>query len=216
MFFGHSLISKYFQRSAENGGPAMPNGFMRHDFRVWESTAGRGPRLAGDDGELILGDAVMADWRARTATGMTRLRSYYDVIPDRDSRITLDTSTRNRFGDPLPNIEFRDAPVSRDLRQATEDRIRNVFDEVVRAGDGRVLRTFVDDTQDHPGGGCRMGDDPGDSVVDSWGRTHDHENLFVVGSPTLVSGGCNNGTLTFSALSLRSAEEIGRAFPART
>ncbi|MBT7501609.1 MAG: GMC family oxidoreductase, partial [Gemmatimonadales bacterium] len=63
---------------------------------------------------------------------------------------------------------------------------------------------------DHPAGGCRMGDDPGTSVVDSWGRAHDHENLFVVGAPTHVSGGCNNGTLTFSALSLRAAEEIGR------
>jgi len=52
-------------------------------------------------------------------------------------------------------------------------------------------------------------------VVDSWGRSHDHENLFVVGAPTMVSGGCSNGTLTFAALSLRSAEEIGRAYPAR-
>ena len=58
-----------------------------------------------------------------------------------------------------------------------------------------------------------MGTDPGTSVVDSWGRSHDHENLFVVGAPTLVSGGCNNGTLTFSALSLRSASEIARDHP---
>ena len=34
--------------------------------------------------------------------------------------------------------------------------------------------------------------------------------LFVVGAPTLPTGGCTNGTLTFSALTLRSAEEIGR------
>jgi len=60
-----------------------------------------------------------------------------------------------------------------------------------------------------------MGGDPATSVVDPWGRTHDHENLFVVGAPTIVSGGCNNGTLTFSAVSLRSAEEIGREYPAR-
>ena len=60
-----------------------------------------------------------------------------------------------------------------------------------------------------------MGDDAADSVVDSWGRTHDHENLFVVGAPTMVSGGCSNGTLTFAALSLRAAEEVGRAFPDR-
>jgi hypothetical protein len=35
----------------------------------------------------------------------------------------------------------------------------------------------------------------------------------VVGAPTIVSAGCNNGTLTFSALSLRSASAIAEGFP---
>ncbi|MYK68002.1 MAG: hypothetical protein F4020_00035, partial [Gammaproteobacteria bacterium] len=48
------------------------------------------------------------------------------------------------------------------------------------------------------------------SVVDRWGRAHDHENLFVVGAPTIVSSGCANGTLTFCALSLMAAEEIAK------
>jgi len=215
MYFGHSLISKYFQRPTAPGGPGLPRGFMRHDFRVWESTVARDPRLKDDSGRLLLGDDVMADWRARTATGTARLRGYYDVIPDRNSRILIDTKRTNRFGDPLPTLSFADAPVSRDQRGTTENRIRDVFTELAAAGGGRVLRSGVDDTQDHPGGGCRMGDDPDQSVVDSWGRTHDHENLFVVGAPTMVSGGCSNGTLTFSALTLRAAEEVGRELPAR-
>lgn len=59
-----------------------------------------------------------------------------------------------------------------------------------------------------------MGADASTGVVDSHGRAFDHENLFVVGAPTAVSGSCANGTLTFCALALRSAEEIGKAFPA--
>jgi quinoprotein glucose dehydrogenase len=55
-----------------------------------------------------------------------------------------------------------------------------------------------------------MGTDPATSVTDNYGRTHDHENLFVVGAPTLPNAGCTNGTLTFVALTLRSAEEIAR------
>jgi quinoprotein glucose dehydrogenase len=66
---------------------------------------------------------------------------------------------------------------------------------------------------DHPGGGCRMGHDPAASVTNSHGRTHDHDNLFVVGSPTLPSGGCTNGTLTFSALTLRSADHMATLLP---
>jgi quinoprotein glucose dehydrogenase len=53
-----------------------------------------------------------------------------------------------------------------------------------------------------------MGGDATDSVCDSYGRCHDHENLFVVGAPTLPTGGCTNGTLTFAALTLRSADAI--------
>jgi len=35
--------------------------------------------------------------------------------------------------------------------------------------------------------------------------------VFVVGAPTTPTGGCTNGTLTFVALTLRSAQEIARA-----
>jgi quinoprotein glucose dehydrogenase len=59
-----------------------------------------------------------------------------------------------------------------------------------------------------------MGTDPGSSVCDSFGRTHDHDNLFVVGSPTLPTGGCTNGTLTFAALTLRSAGPIAESLRA--
>lgn len=205
-----SLLSTRYQR------PGRLDGYIRHDLRIWESTVGRTPRLQGANGELLLGDEIMDDWRQRT-TGVAsaRLRAYYDVIPDRESRLTLDPGMRNRWGDPLPSIRFVDAPESAALRARTEESIRQVFTGLTRAGGGRITSQQVDDTQDHPGGGCRMGNDPATSVVNSWGRTHDHENLFVVGAPTVVTGGCANGTLTFSALSLRSAVEIGKAFPPR-
>lgn len=205
MFNGHSLLSKRFQR------PGPLDRYVRHDLRVWDSTARRGPRLRDDGGGLLLGDALLEDWRARTTTGVARMRAYYDVIPDRDSRIDLESGLTNPWGDPMPRIHFVDAPESAALRAHTERSIRGVFDRVVEAGGGRVVSTSAPDDQDHPAGGCRMGDDPATSVVDSFGRTHDHDNLFVVGAPTMLGAGCANGTLTFVALSLRSAGEIASA-----
>jgi choline dehydrogenase-like flavoprotein len=38
---------------------------------------------------------------------------------------------------------------------------------MARAGGGRLVRTNVDNFQDHPAGGCRMGSDPATSVVDA-------------------------------------------------
>ena len=70
-------------------------------------------------------------------------------------------------------------------------------DGLAAANDGRLGRVSGLSYQDHPAGGCRMGADPATSVTDSYGRTHDHENLYIAGSPTLPTGGCTNGTLTF-------------------
>jgi choline dehydrogenase-like flavoprotein len=201
----HSLVTKQFMRVTpeDNGGR-----YVRHDLRIWESASGRGARLTNDAGALMLGDAILRDWRERTKTGVARVRAYYDVIPDRASELTLDSAKRNAWGDPLPKLTFRDDPASAKLRPFTEDRIRALFERMAHAGGGTVLRSNVDDFQDHPAGGCRMGTDPATSVVDSYGRTYDHDNLWVVGAPTSVSGGCANATLTFCALALRSAGQL--------
>ena len=205
----HSLVSKQFMRP----GP-LPR-YIRHDLRVWESAAGAQPRLRDEHGGLLLGDALLQDWRARTVQGTARVRAYYDVIPARNSELTLDSGRRNAWNDPLPKLQWRDSDTSRELRGATEESIRALFTRMARAGNGQVISTRPDNFQDHPAGGCRMGSDPGQSVVDRYGRAHDHENLFIVGAPVCVSASCANGTLTFVALGLHSALKIGEEFATR-
>jgi len=204
----HSLMSHQFMR------PGRLSRYLRHDLRIWESAVGSQPRLRDDTGHPMLGNEILADWRRRAETGTARVRSYYDVLPDRESSVTLDPTRNSPWGDPLPRISYRDSEASATLRGHTEDTIKGLFQRMARAGGGQILRAGADSFQDHPGGGCRMGDDPAASVCDSYGRTHDHENLFVVGAPTCVTGGCANGTLTFVALGLRAAAQIGEGFPA--
>ena len=140
-----------------------------------------------------------------------RLRAYYDVHPSADSRLTLDPTSKNRYGDPMPKIDQQlDAAT-----QAREGRDAGALHRRLRAhgeGEQRPPRSASRRLEllDHPAGGCRMGTDPATSVCDSFGRTHDHENLFVIGAPTLPTGGCTNGTLTFVALTLRSAGQDRR------
>ena len=198
----HSLISRKYFRCR----PDAP--FVRHDLRVWESSAGREARLKDAAGTLLLGDAVLQDWRARTARGAARVRAYYDVHPSIDSALTLDASRKNAWGDPMPSIRhvWDEASIAR--RAATREHILGVFGQLARANDGRVFNVSEGNYLDHPAGGCRMGTDPKTSVCDSYGRTHDHENLFVVGSTSLPTAGCTNGTLTFVAVTLRSATRI--------
>ena len=205
----HSLMSHQFMR------PGRLSRYVRHDLRIWESAVGSEPRLRDDTGRVLLGDEVLADWRRRAESGTARVRSYYDVLPHRESSVTLDPNRTSPWGDPLPRISYRDSDESAALRGHTEDTIKGLFQRMARAGGGEIIRVGADNFQDHPAGGCRMGTDPATSVCDSYGRTHDHENLFVVGAPTCVTGGCANGTLTFVALGLRSAARIGEGFPAK-
>ncbi len=206
----HSLLSTRFMR------PGPQRRYLRHDFRIWESAVGKEPRLRDDAGRLMLGDGVLADWRERArGRGTARLRAYYDAMPARDSRLTLHPTERDAWGDPLPRVSFADAASSVASRAYSEETIAARFREFARAGGGEVFTVRPSDAQEHPGGGCRMGRDPGRSVVDSHGRAHDHENLFIVGAPTFVTAGCTNGTLTMAALGIRAAAEIGRAWPVR-
>lgn len=206
----HSLLSTRFMR------PEPGSRYLRHDFRIWESAVGRGPRLRDEAGAVLLGGEILAEWRSRTrGRGTARLRAYYDVLPASGSRVTLDGAERNLFGDPVPRVSFAEAEDSAALRTWSERTIESRFLDTVRAGGGSLLSVRPGDAQEHAGGGCRMGADAATGVVDSFGRAHEHENLFVVGAPTFVTAGCTNGTLTMAALGIRAAGEIGREFPVR-
>jgi quinoprotein glucose dehydrogenase len=201
----HSLISReYFRSPADRP-------FVRHDTRVWEDSTGREARLRDDAGRLLLGDEVFDDWRPRTKGSSVRLRTYLDVHPSADSRLTLNSASKNRYGDPMPKIEHRFDEATSARLATNKQHVRDVFARLARASNGKLVRTFDGDYLDHPAGGCRMGSNPATSVCDSYGRTHDHENLYVIGAPTLPTGGCTNGTLTFVALTLRSAARIASA-----
>lgn len=65
-------------------------------------------------------------------------------------------------------------------------------------------------TAAHIMGTTVMGDDPKDSVVDRWGRTHDVPNLWIAGSSIFPTSSTANPTLTIAALTLRTAQAIHR------
>ncbi len=182
--------------------------YARFDVQIFESDSGRRPRLRAEAGNVLFGDDLMADWSSRTGNGVARVRMYYDTHPSADSRLRLDPSNTNRHGDPLPRIVHQLDEASESREDATHEQIHRVYEALARANDSRILSTNVAGYQDHPAGGCRMGTDPSTSVCDSFGRTHDHANLFVIGAPTLPTGGCTNGTITFAGLTLRSADHI--------
>ena len=198
------LISRQYLRcsSAKN--------YVRHDLRIFEATPSVPMKIDAGNGAMVLGDDLVKNWRA-AKRGTARVRAYYDVHPAENSELTLDPENRNHWGDPMPKIVHRLDAATQARDAATHEHIMGVFERLAKNNNGKIVNTFDGKYLDHPAGGCRMGKDPAGSVCDTYGRTHDHPNLFVVGSPTQPTAGCTNGTLTFVALTLRSAEQIASA-----
>jgi choline dehydrogenase-like flavoprotein len=198
----HPLISRQFFRCA------IDKPFVRHDIQIFE--AALRPSLRANNGEVLFGNDLIDNWRSRIQHGIARVRMYYDSHPSRDSRLTLTSEVRNRYGDPMPKIVHRLDEAAEAREDATHAHIQTIYDRMATVNDCKILSTSVASYQDHPAGGTRMGVDPMESVCDSYGLTHDHPNLYVVGAPTLPTGGCTNATITFAALTLRSGDHIAQ------
>ncbi|MGC3939664.1 FAD-dependent oxidoreductase [Roseobacter sp. EG26] len=78
-----------------------------------------------------------------------------------------------------------------------------------KAGFPIVLsRAFDRRTPSHQCGTARMGRDPALSVVDTYCRSHDHPNLFIVDASVLPTSAAVNPALTIAALALRAGRHI--------
>jgi choline dehydrogenase-like flavoprotein len=131
-----------------------------------------------------------------------------ESLPSADKYVRL-SEKRDRFGDPYAHIHYVPSGFDHEnLRFATE-----LFELLADASgsDGRIFGPDVSPLYSggHHMGGCRMGRDIRDSVVDQYGRLHGSSNVFVTGGCTFVgTSGAVNPTLTMVALALRTAEFI--------
>ena len=55
-----------------------------------------------------------------------------------------------------------------------------------------------------------MSGDAATGVCDSWGKTHDIDNLFISDGSQFTTGGAENPTLTIVSLAIRQADHIAK------
>ena len=141
-----------------------------------------------------------------------RVMALLEQEPDPDNRIRL-SDRRDRFGTPLPHLDFR---LSGRMRDSVARSLAIFREEFLAQGFGRLafdeaeiahLRAY-DAFGLHPMGATRMATDPRRGVVDADCRVHGLANLFVVGSSVFPTGGAANPSWTIAALALRLAERL--------
>ena len=134
-----------------------------------------------------------------------RLASLMEQLPDAQNRVTLDAQERDVYGVPRPCIAYRLEPYVKAGLSAARDAHAAIFN---RLGATDIQHRHVAEGAGHIIGTARMGNDPKTSVVDRDLRSHDHPNLFILGSAVFPTSATANPTLTIAALSLRAAEPV--------
>lgn len=135
-----------------------------------------------------------------------------ECLPNEHSFVDLDPVNKDRFGVPLPRIHAHLGPgeiarlrfMARQSRRLLE---AAGVSEIVEEGGSWDLFSST-----HVFGTCRMGDSAADSVVDAFGRSHEHPNLFITDASVFPSsGGGESPSLTIQALAVRTADRIAGA-----
>lgn len=130
-------------------------------------------------------------------------------LPLETNRIDLDPELKDAWGMPAMRITYRDHPDDLANARFLQDRAAEILDA---AGAREVWTLPVTESTGSPHllGTCRMGDDPAQSVVDRYHRSHDVANLFICDGSSLVTSGRGQPTMTIQALAFRAAEHIAR------
>ncbi len=127
----------------------------------------------------------------------------FELEMRRDNKVTL-SKVKDKFGLPLAKVDFtlglRDKETFDYLRELT-----NLIKKKDKIVDIQIKGYGLNGN--HPLGGYVCGEDPNNSVVDGYMRSHDHANLYILGGGAFNSTGALNPTHTIAALALRAVND---------
>ena len=151
-------------------------------------------------------------------TRQFRFGCLVEQLPLASNRVTLSTQFKDNLGLPRPQINYDLDDYTKAGFAAASQAALQIFEKI-----GAVDFTYVPPSSSvftyegnqyllqgagHVMGTYRMGNDPNTSVVNGSSQSHDHQNLYLLGSGVFPSVGTANPTLTIAALSLMTAEAI--------
>jgi glucose dehydrogenase len=158
----------------------------------------------------VFGSALRERVLARSVA-QVQLSSSIEILPDPENRVTLALELTDALGLPRPSINFRLDDYT--MRGITEARKRDMA-ILKEMGVTEFVRGEPGTSQAIIAGTARMGDDSRTSVVDRFCRSHDHDNLFIIGTCSYVTTPVPSPSMTAAALALRAVDHIAATFKA--
>jgi gluconate 2-dehydrogenase alpha chain len=152
--------------------------------------------------------AGFRDWMRDNFTHIWAMYSQTANIPTRETYVDLDPQCKDKFGQPALRMTHAWGEV--DKRG-----VEFLLKQKRKIGKEMNLTTWWEEgtapeyhLSTHEVGTHRMGDDPETSVVDIFGRSHECENLFVIGGGQFPSYHGYNPTQTIQALAYMTVKHM--------
>lgn len=204
-----------FRSPLENAGIEEPrDGSFRAERSAFRMAVGEdGWSYPGTPPEVLATNLIKEGYRGKElaremearAARQFRFAILVEQLPLPENRVTPAWEKLDPIGIPRPQIDYRLGDFVERGMASGRELANQIFDAL-----GVVYREH---SKEHFGAGhlmgtVRMGNDPATSVLNAEQRSHDHPNLFMVGSGVFPTGGTANPTLTIAALALQAAETI--------
>ncbi len=127
-----------------------------------------------------------------------------ECVPVEDNHLRLHESLVDKYG--IPQIVLSAEWKENDVKQA-DDYVEQCTEMFEKAGFTNINarnRDTLPGSDIHEMGGVRMGIDPSTSLLNNFNQLHECKNVFVTDGACMTSGGTQNPTLHFMALTARA------------
>jgi choline dehydrogenase-like flavoprotein len=129
-----------------------------------------------------------------------------EILPDPNNRFVL-SDQKDKWG--LPVLAFEAEFTSNELNMRKD--MMNDAAEMLEAAGFKNINPYNSDKTHiglgiHEMGTARMGKDPKTSVLNKWNQVHAVKNVFVTDGAGMTSASCVNPSLTYMAMTARSAD----------
>ena len=134
------------------------------------------------------------------------LSGFGEILPNHNNRIYLDYSKKDKWN--LPTVTF-DAKLGNNEYEMRKDMMNQAQEMLERSGFKGVYAYDGIDSYNfghgiHEMGTARMGRDPKTSVLNSNNQIHSVKNVYVTDGSCMTSGGNQNPSITYMALTARA------------
>ncbi len=195
----HAYIASFYY---DKPNPKFPKGYhiiIDSGSRVSRSNPGFGSNIAG------FGSSFKQAVRARS-TGLISMYSQNGMIPSADKFMELDPTVKDIYGLPVPKIHFSMTTEDKAIHNDALEKIATI----IEASGGVVtnVNQFNGVDSVHWVGTAKMGNDPKTSVLNTYLRTHDVDNLYLADGSGFIDFSEKNPTLTVMALASRGGDYL--------